>query len=458
MRFAPLYDPCNDPTLAVAGMVFYGVMSVLHSDPMPKVLCARSRWRHLETVIHVGEVLIVKGTYIKGRQLRGLSVFSMSTRSDKVLPLKCPLQFTTQAKYLFLSLSDIVNHIPEPFPCKACVLGNADGPVSVGNIPHDVITLNEITSASVLTCTVTRGEGQHTCSIPIALPDVRVVVLEGSQRGGKGEEEKEEEEVWESWDSTEADRLLACYRAGAVDSSDKQVGTIELADSQRTRQGHSNVTRVGTEDYEDMDGGPVPDMIRVRETTVTIGIPVLNAVQEEEEGGTTIRGSAVAPAQSKRCKDLKQAVKTSQDYEDMDGPSTIVRGSTLVATRTPRKGPNKHGDADYEDMDVFDDPPAGVASAVWHEKAGDPRIHHTDTSCEYENMDRTPGDLATGEGGGTPPIKPQGWIYMSSSYDAYESTEHNGDRFERCDSAVILDDDYTDLVQSNLITATRTKE
>ena len=345
MRFAPLYDPCDDPTLAVAGMVFYGVMSILHSDPMPKVLCARSRWRHLETVIHVGEVLIVKGTYIKGRQLRGLSVFSMSTRSDKVLPLKCPLQFTTQAKYLFISLSDIVTHIPEPFPCKACVLGNADGPVSVGNIPHDVITLNEITSASVLTCTVTRGEGQHTCSIPIALPDVRVVVLESSQRSGKGKEK--EEEVWESWDGTEADRLLACYRAGAVDSFDKQARTIELVDSQRTRQGHSNVTPIGTEDYEDMDR--VPDMIRVRDTTVTNGIPVLNAVQEEEEEVTTIRGSAVAPAQSKCCKDLKQAVKTSQDYEDMDefpykdGPSTIVRGSTLVAARTPRKGPKKQG-------------------------------------------------------------------------------------------------------------------
>ena len=75
------------------------------------------------------------------------------------------------------------------------------------------------------------------------------------------------------------------------------------------------------------------------------------------------------------------------------------------------------GDADYEDMDVFDDPPAGVASAVWHKKAGDPTgcIRHTDTSCEYENMDRTPGDLATGEGGGTPSIKPQGCLRIYRS-------------------------------------------
>ena len=404
MRFALLHNPCDDPTLAVVGMVFYGVASLIHLTPMPKVVCVRSRWKSLDTSLHVGEILIVKGTYAKGGRTRGISVFSVSSRSDKTLPLNCPAQLTTQAKYLFLPMSDILEHIPDAFPCKACVLGSGDGSVGVEGIPQDVITLNEVVKASVFTCSVSRdGQPPFLCSVPVALPDVWVMVPKKEEVWESWEEEEVKEEevkevkeikeegekvkVWKR-DYANVDDITSASRPLAATSSHRHhEGSIELKGSGHTRPGGGNLKQTVGKDqeYEDMGGAPdhmggAPDHLQVpnKAAAVTgygstppltvgqrgykglVGRDDVDSVLDKNSIGPLV-GGATAPGSTHTTPAFKKhsyrgyKAGVDPDYEDLDSST-----DPLMDTHPP----NRHPPMDRVPEEIPEDIPPMRARAV----------------------------------------------------------------------------------------------
>ena len=504
MRFAPLYDPCDDLGVALLGMVFYGVTSIVHSNPMPKVLCARSRWKTYDTSVQVGEILVVKEMHVKGGQVRGLSMFSMSTRTDKILPLKCQLQLTTQPKYLFLPLSDIAMHVPNAFPCKACVLENAVGGAPPVGAVDCVVTLNEVTRATVLTCSVP-GEGKPTvvCTVPVALPDVRVVVstamshMPASEGCGQascsnGRGQAEAEEVWEYIED-----LVQPTPVPVDDSHDKQAGTI--APMLAAGRSQSNLKQaVGIySDYEDMDmkAEDVPDQVIIAKPAPGASTPaqghkdskrVAKRSQDYEDiddilnrahpqtVGTTVTDSNVQGDPAPRQRAYNCVKRVDKDYEDIEEEDVFLAD---VAPRQRAYNCARRVDKDYENIDKEDVFLADVpteTSATPHSRhglAGDSkstaqRKPFTETTelggrdglkgCGHfardcMQVDNAPDEVMARGGEGTCD-KPLGWIYMSSNDDEATNfdAECGGDSgFERCNSSELReDDDYFDTEQT----------
>ena len=484
MRFALLYDPCDDLNLAVVGMVFYGVTSLLHSDPMPKVVCARTRWKHYDTSIAAGEILVVKGMHVKGGQVRGLSVFSVTTKTDKTLPLKCRLQLTTQPKYVFLPLSDIAMHVPDPFPCRALVLGSADGPpVGMEGAVGNVVTLNEVTRATVLTCSVPReGQPNLVCAVPVALPNVDVVISTTTGRillgegcsqmlCENGQGQAEDITVWESIDEAGKPTSVLLEEEEVWERIDEATFVLPQ--------------EVGTDSRYDRQAETIGDDMR-RLTAPLPGQSQGNLKQAveidpdyEDMGAEVIMLAPNAPTQAQGHKGSKRVADRNQDYEDLDGipnnahPQTMgkaVSDSNLhMVTVSRQKGHKgtKHVDEDYvymadEDVLLADHPTETSATPDFrHGRAGsgqggsDGSKEAGHFAQEYAKVDHTPDELGAG-GEEVRSTKPLGWIY---NYEAANSDAECDDMgFERCNSSVLRDDDeYVDLEQGDMVTAMRAK-
>ena len=55
-----------------------------------------------------------------------LKVFSISSKSDKFLPEECHGNFTTQPYMNRMLISDMIEHVPNPFPCGAVIYLNPE--------------------------------------------------------------------------------------------------------------------------------------------------------------------------------------------------------------------------------------------------------------------------------------------------------------------------------------------
>ena len=110
----------------------------------------------------------------------GLAVYSLGTRSEKLLPLSCTAVFSSNANHTPLHLCDIAAYLPNVFPCKACIVKENASKC----VPSNVVTLRAKTVAPVLVCSAlswnasVEGLPLAIYYVPPTLPHVEVVVIE----------------------------------------------------------------------------------------------------------------------------------------------------------------------------------------------------------------------------------------------------------------------------------------
>eukprot|EP00731_Ephydatia_muelleri_P004016 Em0002g192a len=131
MRFSILYDPTQDLKAAIKGFLFRGVPTLVSTSPRPPVVWYRP-------------------------EQEGLAVYSLGTRSEKLLPLACTAVFSTNASHTMLHLCDIVAYAPNAFPCKACIIKDSS---AAKCFPSNAVTLRSKSVASVLVCSALSPRG-----------------------------------------------------------------------------------------------------------------------------------------------------------------------------------------------------------------------------------------------------------------------------------------------------------
>lgn len=127
IEFGMLFDPNNKREEAVAGFSFDKVSDLLLVKSLPKVVRACSAWKGSapESSIEKHELLILRGwkRKISGKMLKA---YNPITKEKKELPENCVGNFTTKSYDTRLFLSDLMEHVLHPLPCKAILYMNSD--------------------------------------------------------------------------------------------------------------------------------------------------------------------------------------------------------------------------------------------------------------------------------------------------------------------------------------------
>ena len=108
--------------------IFQKVSDIWGLKQLPKVVRATGAWEgsDKESSVKENEILVIKRVHRPMFRGKSLEVFSLSTKSTKVLPSDCKGIFSTDPSLIPLYLPEIVEHIPDPFPCQAVMILNEE--------------------------------------------------------------------------------------------------------------------------------------------------------------------------------------------------------------------------------------------------------------------------------------------------------------------------------------------
>ena len=124
VQFCLVHDPESNLERALVGYEYKSIRDVIAANPRPKVIRSLSHWEDDHVAVDDDEVLVVIGTIlITGDETVWLEAFSLKFHTHLQLHPNCRAIFTTRPQLLPLYLSDIVEHIPETFPCTVQIYG-----------------------------------------------------------------------------------------------------------------------------------------------------------------------------------------------------------------------------------------------------------------------------------------------------------------------------------------------
>ena len=134
IKFGLVYDPQNKETEAMGGYHFRRAVDLMEQEPLPKMVVVSSGCFCSNGVtIDRDEILVIRK--VKKKVFRGkriLKVFSMSTLSKKNIPEETIGNFSTRSICLQAYLSQLIEYVPNLFPCKSMMYidkedGNYEG-------------------------------------------------------------------------------------------------------------------------------------------------------------------------------------------------------------------------------------------------------------------------------------------------------------------------------------------
>lgn len=136
IKFGLVFDPSNNETEAMEGHTFRRVVDLMSAQSLPKLVLVMSGCFCSNGVsIDRDELLVV--LKIQKKLFRGkrmLKVFSLQTLTKKMLPEECIGNFSTRPLCLQIYLSQLLEYIPNVFPCKAMMyIDKDDGDCEVTN-------------------------------------------------------------------------------------------------------------------------------------------------------------------------------------------------------------------------------------------------------------------------------------------------------------------------------------
>ena len=115
LQFGIVYDPGNETK------VFNSVSEIINAKSMPKAIVAMEQYsgRAPKALFVAFELLLIQSTSKKGGQRPSLSVYSISSSTKKDIPGDCVARFSTAPWLTKLYLSDMIEFMNDPLPCKA---------------------------------------------------------------------------------------------------------------------------------------------------------------------------------------------------------------------------------------------------------------------------------------------------------------------------------------------------
>jgi len=166
MKFGLIYNPSNNLDEALSGYNFEKVSDVTATPIFPKVIRATKGVQSSDDkwALEEGEILVTRHIHkpvFKGR--KGLKVFSLLTKSDKVLPEDCAGHFSTKPSLVQLHLPEIIEHISNPFPSLAVMYSTSGSTLQLHNpgTQSRVITMCDSSSETSLVASPAVQEGQE---------------------------------------------------------------------------------------------------------------------------------------------------------------------------------------------------------------------------------------------------------------------------------------------------------
>lgn len=195
IEFGILFDPNDKRDEAVSGYVYEKVSDLLQVKVLPKVVRASVAWHGggPESTVEKNELLILKG-WKRKISSKSLKAYNPVTKQKKELPENCVGKFSTKSYDTRLFLSDIIDHVVHPLPCKAVLYMNADtcGEVDQLNaLCSAVLRLKALTTETTLIATsafVEDFDETQAIEIPVDL-DIEFQVM-------RPKEEKETEDLY----------------------------------------------------------------------------------------------------------------------------------------------------------------------------------------------------------------------------------------------------------------------
>ncbi len=236
--FGIIYNPSGNLSHAVKGFKFEKIADMLQKSPLPKVIRARKAYRGSspDSSVIANELMVVlkAKSKLRGKQLK---VFSLTLGREKVLSDNCVGHFSTRPRDVCLYLPEIVNHIPDIFPCKAVMFTQAEPETqktpaklltSVVNLMHSSIE-SSLVATSILE---EDPENARLLDIPIDL-DILVRVV--------GTDESEDRKLYVNtayfYDHFDPSRLCPYVNTGGAHETQSMLYTTVRRDGQGEHKG-----------------------------------------------------------------------------------------------------------------------------------------------------------------------------------------------------------------------------
>ena len=167
MKFGLIYNPSSNLDEALSGYEFERVSNIVAASILPKIVRTTKSVHNSDdkSALEEGELLVIQHvhkTILKGR--KGLKVFSLLTKSEKILPDDCCGHFSTQPSLVQLHLPEIVQYIPSPFPSLAVMYSTSGSTMQLHTLPGTqsrVITMCGNNSETSLVASPAVEEGQE---------------------------------------------------------------------------------------------------------------------------------------------------------------------------------------------------------------------------------------------------------------------------------------------------------
>ena len=187
LEFSLLYNPNGKVDEALKGMTFKTIANLIREKIPPKVVFSMKAWKNDMCSISEGEVLVMKGINSpqKVTNMREtVTVYSVSFSIQKILPLECEGEFTTNPKCLHLYLPEYIKHVSNLFPCEVCIqTRKSDVRDRFQTMPQrfvaSVITLTATCIETTLIASSALSEfSDEIMEIPIDIPEVNIAVIQ----------------------------------------------------------------------------------------------------------------------------------------------------------------------------------------------------------------------------------------------------------------------------------------
>ena len=191
LEFGLVYKTDSTASNGMEGVQFSKVSEILASQPYPKLICTEEAWSSADGKVTLGasEVLaVLKSKKKKLLRKSSLVVYSFASKEEKVIPEDCIARFTTKPSSIRLHIPDIIEHVPDAFPCDAYIFV-ADNCKPESELPEALLT-NAVRikgrgrESSLVAAPATSGttsaavtEGSSFVEIPLDLKNVTVSVI-----------------------------------------------------------------------------------------------------------------------------------------------------------------------------------------------------------------------------------------------------------------------------------------
>lgn len=132
MKFGLVFNLSSNYDEGLCGYTFKAVSDLTSLSILPKIVCTMRAFEGNDArgSVQENEILMIQQALkSKFRGKRGIKVYSLLTRTEKVLPEECDVGFSTNPSLVRLHPSDIIEQIANPFPALAVMYPSAENRV-----------------------------------------------------------------------------------------------------------------------------------------------------------------------------------------------------------------------------------------------------------------------------------------------------------------------------------------